>query len=117
MKTIYLVAWLCIALLSTKSSFAESSDSLTANNIPDHLKKQFSTCVCFPKQAFDNGIEGLVTTCFHVTEAGTIQINCINGHPVLTGYVRQKLEGIKCCDFEAEMINKPLYISFNFRIE
>ena len=117
MKTVKLLALICIAILITDNTIAEPSDSVYSCAVPLELKKKLSNQIDFPKEAFELGIEGNVATCFYITPEGKLSVYCINGHPLLANYVKQKLEGIECCSPSVELVNKHMFVRFCFEIE
>ncbi len=117
MKTKTLIAGILFMFFSGMSVIAENADSIKMCQIPGEIKKALSLQMHFPTEARESNIEGVVATCFYITPEGQIKIYCINGHPVLTGYVKNKLESFECCPPAAAIANKHMFVRFNFEIE
>lgn len=117
MKTTMLIAVILFMLFLGISVDAENADSVQTCTMPMDIKKLLSLQMHFPEEARESNIEGVVTTCFYVTPEGRVKVYCINGHPLLTSYVKKRLESFECCPPSASIANKHMLVQFNFDIE
>ncbi len=107
-------AFICIVLMCVNINvIAVEVDTSLVENIPLSLKKELSLKMHFPQEASDKQIEGVVTTCFVITPEGKMRINCINGHPLLTEYVKLRMESMTMKS-EYSQVNKPMIVRFRF---
>lgn len=113
MKPLKREATIFLLLILCNIVFATIPDTTEYHKIPDYLKRELSVKMTFPQEAADKQIEGVVTTCFYLTKEGDIIVTCLNGPPVLTAYVKRKLEST---DLKRTytMVNKPMLLRFRF---
>lgn len=114
MKTTFLFTAILISVFIGKSTFAGNTDSVQICQIPNDIKKILFYKMDFPKEAKESKVEGVVSTCFFITPEGKLKVYCINGHPLLTSYVQEKIESFKCCQPSASIVNKHMLVRFNF---
>ncbi len=117
MKTIMLISAMLFMCFTGTSVVAENADSTQIEAIPKGIKKAISQQMYFPVKARESDIEGEVVICFYVTNKGRIKINSINGHPLLIKYVKIKLESVECCPPSASIVNKHMFVRYNFDIQ
>lgn len=116
MKTFIKITLAAFLTLIVCSGFSIAPDTASYNKMPETVKKTLMRQMQFPQEASEQKIEGQVAVCFKVTETGKIEVNCINGHPVLKKAVLEKMDQIKFQDHMA-YANKNMYIKFKFDIE
>ena len=104
-----IVALMVLAGQSLNANIPPANQQQRLYNVQQILDK----AVDFPQQAREQGVTGTVKAEIEVNAAGQLVISAINGHPVLTRYVKTQLGSVTFSDYH--MIGERFIANFDFR--
>lgn len=103
-------------ILSVAMANSKKTDTQFMFKPGTELNSGIANQITYPAEAKSNFVEGTVATSITILNNGSIQVNEINGHPMLIKSVKQQLEKtVVGTDF----INpsREMLLKFNFEIQ